>query len=83
MGRIKTNLMELVLKETLIGKEIYIGDKLLKIDDINYQPLINVVFIECGGEGYKLSLNELYEFECKKSDIKRIFPNMGKLKSKK
>jgi len=74
--------MEMVLKETLIGKQIYIEDQLINIDDINYQPLIGVVFIKSGNDGYKLSLNDVYEFKYTGTNNK-IIPNRGKLKGKK
>lgn len=83
MAKIRTNFMEIVLKEVLIGKHIYDehGTKIL-IEDINYQPLIEEVYIKSGSDGYKLSLNTNYDFDLNLKDNNRITPNKGKLHGK-
>jgi len=81
--KVKTNFIEIILKEIMIGKEIYNDDGIkIKIDDINYQPLIQEVYIKSGDNGYKMSLNSNYEFEVNFQNLKRIAPNKGKLKDK-
>lgn len=82
MGKVRSNILEIVLKEILIGKEIYIEDKLVIIEDINYQPLINVVFIKSNGDGYKLSLNDLYDFNLPVIKNEKIRPTKGKVYGK-
>jgi hypothetical protein len=81
MGRIRTNIMELLLKEVLIGKSFYDNqNNLATIDDLNYQPLTNTVFIRSGENGYRLSINDVYDFDIADlDDTDRIFPNKGKL----
>jgi len=81
MGRVKTNVMELVLKEILVGKKIYDdNDNQITIDDVNYQPLTNVVYLKSGENGYKLSMNEMYDFELGNGENDdRILPNIGKI----
>lgn len=73
--------MELLLKEILVGKKIYDeDDNQIIIDDVNYQPLTNVVYLKSGQNGYKLSMNEMYDFELEDSEDKdRIIPNIGKI----
>ena len=83
MAKIRTNFMEIVLKEVLIGKHMYDenGVKIL-IEDINYQPLIEEVYIKSGDSGYKLSLNANYDFDLNLNDSNRIVPNKGKMAGK-
>ena len=84
MATIRTNFIEILLKEILIGKYIYDdnGNKLI-IDDINYQPLLQELYIKSGENGYKLSLNSNYDFDLTITDVDgRINPNKGKIKGK-
>jgi tetrahydromethanopterin S-methyltransferase subunit D len=56
MAKIRTNFIELLLKELLVGQQIYVsGNTLVTIDDINYQPIIRELYIKSGTDGYKLS----------------------------
>jgi hypothetical protein len=81
--KVRTNFIEIMLKEIMIGKEMYndTGEK-IRIDDINYQPLIQEVYIKSGENGYKMSLNSNYDFELIIQNVKRIAPNRGKLKDR-
>jgi hypothetical protein len=81
MGKIRTNILEIVLKKTLIGEKFYDNNgNLVDIDDINFQPLTNTVIIKSGNNGYKLSLNELYDFNITDiSENERIGLNKGKI----
>ena len=81
MTKIKTNILEILLKKTLIGEKFYNNnDKLINIDDVNYQPLTNTVVIKSGDDGYRLSLNELYDFKINGiSKNERIPLNKGKI----
>jgi len=81
MAKIRTNFIELLLKQTLIGQQLYTDSGvLITIDDINYQPLLQEVYIKSGNDGYKLSLNTNYDFELTLDDNNRIIPNKGRIK---
>ena len=48
-NRTETNFIEILLREMMIGKTIYLEDgTAIIIDDLNYQPLIEQVFIKSG-----------------------------------
>jgi hypothetical protein len=81
MGKIKTNFIELLLRQTLIGQEIYLenGTK-VTIEDIDYQPIIKEIYIKSGDDGYKLSIDTNYDFELEMDDRKKIVPNKGRIK---
>lgn len=81
MSKIKINIFELVLREILIGKKFYDNDGNLKtIEDLNYQPLLNIVYVKSGDDGYYFLMNELYDFELNINNRKKITPNKGRLK---
>lgn len=81
MAKIRTNFLEVLLKAYFIGKEMYDDTgKKIKIDDINYQPILDEVYIKSGSDGYKLTLNDNYDFELTFDDNDRIAPNKGKIK---
>jgi len=80
MAKIKTNIFELLFKQVLIGQKIYIDDNtLITIDDINYQPLIQEVYIKSGDNGYRMSVNSEYEFELLNNLENKIIPNKGRI----
>jgi len=81
MAKIRTNFIELLLRETLIGQEIYLdnGTK-ITIEEIDYQPIIKEVYIKSGGNGYKLSIDVNYDFELNMTDRNKIIPNKGRIK---
>jgi len=81
MARIRTNIMEIVLREYLIGKQFYHNDELKTIDDINYQPVLNTVYVKSGDDGYYFSMNEMFDFELEMSSRPKIIPNKGKVKN--
>lgn len=81
--KVRTNFIEIMLKEIMIGKEMYNDEGVkIRIDDINYQPLIQEVYVKSGDNGYKMSLNSNYDFELVVQNIRRIAPNRGKLKER-
>lgn len=83
MTKIRSNFFELMLKEIFIGKTIYNdNNEKMIITDINYQPILQEIYIKCGENGYKLTLNSNYDFELEMSELKRIEPNKGKIKNK-
>jgi hypothetical protein len=84
MTKIRSNFLEIILKEIFTGKIIYNdnGEKII-ISDINYQPILQEVYIKDeNNNGYKLSLNLNYEFDLNLNNLERIKPNKGKIKSK-
>jgi len=82
MAKIKTNILEMMLKDFLIGKSFYDNDNNLKIiEDVNFQPLIQTVYVKSGDNGYYFSLNELYYFDLNETQSERIIPNKGKVKN--
>lgn len=81
MARIRTNIMEIVLREYLIGKQFYHNDELKTIDDINYQPVLNTVYVKSGDGGYYFSMNEMFDFELEMPSRQKIIPNKGKVKN--
>lgn len=81
MAKIRTNFIELILRELLIGQEIYINDVTkITIEDINYQPIIRELYVKSGGNGYKLSIDMNYDFELNMVDKNKIIPNKGRIK---
>lgn len=81
MARVKTNIMELLLRNALIGKEFYDNNNELKtIDEINYQPILDIVYVKSGDDGYYFSMNEFYDFELNQNPRPIIVPNKGRIK---
>lgn len=86
MTKVKTNILEMLLKDFLLGKKFYDNENNLRIiDDVNFQPLIETVYVKSGDDGFYFSLNEMYYFEIEDNKIKqnnnRIVPNKGKIKN--
>jgi hypothetical protein len=81
MAKIRTNFIELLLRQTLIGQEMYLenGTK-ITIDEIDYQPIIKEVYVKSGTDGYKMSLDMNYDFELTMDDRNKIVPNKGRIK---
>jgi hypothetical protein len=83
MTKIRTNFIELLLRQTLIGQQIYLEDgTLITIDEIDYQPLIKEIYIKSGSDGYKLSMDMNYDFELLLDDRNKIIPNKGRIQGK-
>lgn len=80
-NRTETNFIEILLKEMMIGKTIYLDDDTpIIIDEINYQPLIEQVFIKSGDEAYKMPINRNFDFDY--SQIRKIKPTKHKIMGK-
>jgi hypothetical protein len=81
MTKIRTNFIEILLKQMLVGQEMYLdnGTKIM-IDDINYQPIIRELYIKSGNDGYKLSMDMNYDFELDMDSKNKIIPNKGRIK---
>jgi len=83
MAKIRTNFIELLLRQTLIGQEMYLEDGTkITIDEIDYQPIIKEIYIKSGSNGYKLSMDMNYDFELTMDDRNKIIPNNGRIKGK-
>jgi hypothetical protein len=83
MAKIRTNFIELLLRQTLIGQQIYLENgTLITIDEIDYQPIIKEIYIKSGSDGYKLSMDTNYDFELTLDDRNKIIPNKGRIKGK-
>lgn len=81
MAKIRTNFIELLLRQTLIGQQIYLDNgTLITIDEIDYQPIIKEIYIKSNGNGYKLSMDMNYDFELTMDDRNKIIPNKGRIK---
>jgi hypothetical protein len=81
MAKIRTNFIELILRETLVGQQIYLDNgTLITIDALDYQPIIKEVYVKSGTDGYKLSMDVNYDFELTMDDRDKIKPNKGRIK---
>lgn len=81
INKTSTNFMEIMLRTLMIGKTIYLDDgTAIFIDDINYQPLINHVFIKSGDEVYKMNINKNFSFDYEEVD--RLLPTKEKIRGK-
>ena len=83
MAKIRTNFIELLLRQTLVGQQIYLENgMLITIDEIDYQPIIKEIYVKSGDDGYKLSMDMNYDFELTMDDRNKIIPNKGRIKGK-
>ena len=81
MAKIRTNFIELLLRQTLVGQQMYLDNgTLITIDEIDYQPIIKEVYVKSGTDGYKLSIDVNYDFELIMDDRNKIIPNKGRIK---
>lgn len=80
-GKTETNFIEILLRETMIGKTIYLNDgTAIVIDDLNYQPLIQQVFIKSGDESYKMHINRNFDFDY--GQVNKLIPTKHKITGK-
>jgi hypothetical protein len=78
VNRTETNFIEILLREMMIGKTIYLEDgSAIYIDDLNYQPIIEQVFIKSGDESYKMHLNRNFDFDYNQVD--KLIPTKHKI----
>jgi hypothetical protein len=88
MARVKSNFLEILFKEIMIGKTIYNGDDAIVINNITYTPGTHVIKVSdhtdpdhVDANNYKFLMKDIFEFEY--SEIKIITPNKEKIKGKK
>ena len=80
-GKTETNFIEILLRETMIGKTIYLNDgTAIIIDEINYQPVIDQVFIKSGDEVYKMHMKRNFDFDYEQ--INKLLPTKHKITGK-
>lgn len=53
----------------------------LVIDELNYDPLINCIYITSGENSYKMRLDKNYDFQMDKN-FEKIVPNKKKISGK-
>lgn len=81
VNKVGTNFFEIILRETMIGKTIYLDDETpVYIDDLNYQSKINQIIIKSGDEVYKMSINDDFDFDY--DQINKLLPTIGKITGK-
>jgi len=87
MAKVKTNFLEIVLRDIMIGKTIYDDDDVIIINHLTYTPSTHVVKISDNidpeapeANNYKFLLKNIFEFEY--NDIKIIKPNKKKVRGK-
>lgn len=74
MGKINTNFIEILLRKELIGKTIYDHENNpILIDELNYDPKIEQVYIKSGENSYKFRMDENYDFNYD-SNLSGIIP---------
>lgn len=80
-NKVGTNFFEIILRETMIGKTIYLDDETpIYIDDLNYQPKIEQILIKSGEEVYKLSIKKNFDFDYNQIDA--LLPTIGNIMGK-
>ena len=82
MAKQETNFLEILFRNLFIGMTIYTDDGIaLVIDELNYDPVINHIFITSGGNSYKMRIDKNYDFDMD-SKFNKIVPNKEKIKGK-
>jgi hypothetical protein len=80
-NRTETNFIEILLREMMIGKTIYLNDGTpIYIDDLNYQPVIQQIYIKSGDESYKMHLNRNFDFDY--NQVEKLVPTKHKITGK-
>ena len=82
MAKQETNFLEILFRNLLIGMTIYDdGGNPLTIDELNYDPIINHIYITSGDNSYKMRMDKNYDFEID-DNFNKIVPNKEKIKGK-
>jgi hypothetical protein len=85
MAKYKTNIFEMVLRETLIGETIYDKDgKSLIIKELNYDPTVRCAYVTDGVKKFKIKVDDYfdYEFAGTMSSDRTLSGNSQKFKNK-
>lgn len=64
MAKYKTNIFEMVLRETLVGETIYDkdGDPLI-IKELNYDPTVRCAYVTDGNKKFKIKVDDYFDYE--------------------
>lgn len=82
MAKQETNFLEILFRSVLIGMTVYDDSgTALVIDELNYDPLINCLYITSGDDSYKMRLDKNYDFQVDKK-FNKIVPNKKKISGK-
>ena len=82
MAKQETNFLEILFRNLLIGMTVYDDEgTALVIDELNYDPVINHIFIVSGTDSYKMRLDKNYDFEVDAA-FNKIVPNKEKIHGK-
>ena len=85
MAKFKTNIFEMVLRETLIGEIIYDKDgNSLIISELNYDPTVRCAYVTDGVKKFKIKVDDYFDYEFTGTmSSNRILPgNSQKFKNK-
>ena len=64
MAKYKTNIFEIILRDTLIGKTIYDKDgSPLIISELNYDPTVRCAYVSDGIKKFKIKVDDYFDFE--------------------
>ena len=82
MAKQETNFLEILFRNLLIGMTVYTDDgTALVIDELNFDPIIQHIFIKSGEDSYKMRLDKNYDFEVTNA-FSKIVPNKEKIHGK-
>lgn len=82
MAKQETNFLEILFRNLLIDMTVYDDNgKALVIDELNYDPMINHIYIKSGDNSYKMRLDKNYDFEMNNT-FNKIVPNKKKIHGK-
>lgn len=85
MAKYKTNIFEMVLRETLVGETIYDKDgSPLIIKELNYDPTVRCAYVTDGVKKFKIKVDDYFDYEFTgKMSSDRILPGSSqKFKNK-
>jgi hypothetical protein len=80
----KTNFMEIILRDNLLGKQLFTdNDNSIVITELNFDPLTNHAFIKDeNGNGYRLGMMDKFDIDLD-IPIEKIEVNKGIFNRKK
>ena len=78
-----TNFLEILFRNLLIGMTMYDtdGTKII-IGELNYDPMVNKIYVTDGDKTYKLSMDKNYNFEMD-TKLESLITPKTKIKGKK
>jgi len=82
MAKQETNFLEILFRNLMIGMTIYDDEgNAMVIEELNYDPIIQHIFITSNGKSYKMRMDRNYDFEMT-SKFNKIVPNKEKIHGK-